>query len=153
IKRWTITFGDGKKAIGKGAPPSGIKHKYLAAGHYSARLLVVDNTNASATDRVSVTVTAGAPHAWIEGNKPLGFDSDAEVFDASQSPRGHWTIDFGDGSSPRTGNAVPPKKVAHTYRSPGTYTATLTVVDPTSGLSDVARAITVVSASRAPTVV
>jgi hypothetical protein len=148
-----MTFGDGKKAVGKGAPPSGIKHKYLAAGHYSARLLVVDDTNATATDRMSVAVTAGTPHAWIEGNKPLGFDSDAETFDASQSTRGHWTVDFGDGSSARTGNGVPPKKLAHNYTRPGTYSATLTVVDPDSGLSDVARAITVVSASRAPTVV
>jgi phospholipase C len=152
IKRWTLTFGDGKKAIGKGAPPKSISHKYLAPGHYSARLLVVDDTDASATDRVSVDVTAGTPHAWIEGDKPLGFDSDSEKFDASQSSRGSWTIDFGDGSNPVKGNGLPPRSTAHNYTTPGTYTTTLTVVDKKSGLSAVARAITVVSASRAPTV-
>ena len=153
IKRWTLTFGDGGKVTGKGAPPSAISHTYATAGDDTARLLVVDKTNATATDTVQVTVGPAPPHAWIEGNQPLGFDSDAEHFDGSQSTPGNWTIDFGDGSNAVTGTGVPPKSVAHTYTTPGTYTTALTVIDPTSGLSDVARAITVVSASRAPTVV
>src|SRR5205807_2491906 len=48
---------------------------------------------------------------------------------------------------------TPPSALKHSYKRLGIYTATLTVTDPATGLSNLARAISTVSASRAPTAI
>jgi phospholipase C len=153
LASWSLDFGDGKSASGTGAPPAVIKHTYITAGSFTAHLHVVDQANATGDDTIAVTVGPTPPHAWIQGNEPLGFDKLAEVFDASESSPGHWTIDFGDGTKTKSGNGTPPAAIKHSYKHVGIYTTTLTVTDPRTGLSNVARAVSTVSASRAPTAV
>jgi phosphodiesterase/alkaline phosphatase D-like protein len=51
----------------------------------------------------------------------------------------------------KKGTGVPPAALKHVYKKVGIYTTTLTVTDPSTGLSNVARAVSTVSASRAPT--
>jgi phospholipase C len=150
IASWTLNFGDGSSTNGTGTPPAGISHTYTTAGSYTADLHIVDQANATADDTIVVNVSAAPPSVWIEGDKPLGFDSDSEHFNAAQSSPGNWTIDWGDGTAAKSGKGTPPAKALHSFKAVGTFTTTLTVTDPTTGLSNVARAITVVSASRAP---
>ena len=153
ITHWSLDFGDGTNTSGNGAPPSAISHTYTAVGSFNAHLHLSDQSNAVGDDTVVVNVTAAPPKVWLQGNKPLGFDTLAETFDASQSSPGNWTISWGDGTANATGTGTPPSALKHTYKRLGIYTATLTVTNPTTGLSNVARAISTVSASRAPTAV
>jgi phospholipase C len=153
LTQWSMDFGDGSSTSGSGAPPSALSHTYTAAGSFTAHLHVVDQNDAVGDDTVVVNVAAAPPTVWIAGNKPLGFDTLAEVFDASQSSRGHWTISWGDGTRDAVGNGIPPAALKHSFKQVGIYTTTLTVTDPTTGLSNVARAISTVSASRAPTAI
>jgi phospholipase C len=149
ITRWTMKFGDGSSQSGTGKPGV-FSHTYDSPGTYHASLKVFDDVGSS-TVTSTVTVTPAPPTVWISGNQPLGFDTLKETFDASNSSKGNWTISFGDGTPDKTGTGLPMKKVIHTFTNVGIYTTTLTVTDPKSGLSNVARAISTVSASRAPT--
>jgi hypothetical protein len=153
ITQWSLNFGDGTSANGTGAPPSATSHTYTAAGSFTAHLHVVDQANASADDTLVVNVASAAPKVWISGNKPLGFDTLAETFNASESSPGNWTISFGDGTRSKRGTGVPPAALKHSFAHVGIYTTTLTITDPSTGLSNVARAISTVSASRPPTAV
>ncbi|HEX4490385.1 MAG TPA: alkaline phosphatase family protein [Acidimicrobiia bacterium] len=150
ISRWTMRFGDGTTTKGTGSPGV-VSHTYAAAGTYHASLTVFDKTKASAVARVRVVVAPAPPTAWISGDQPLGFDGLDERFDASNSSSGNWTIDFGDGTPNASGTGVPPARVDHDFTVDGIYTTTLTVTDPTTGLSSVSRAISTVNASRPPT--
>jgi phospholipase C len=151
MKSWRLRFGDGTVTSGRGAPPSAISHTYPTAGVYKAKLHVKDKAQGFGDDTVIVNVTAAPPKVWLAGNKPLGFDSLTEKFDASESSPGNWTISWGDGTPDATGTGTPPAGITHDYAGLGIFTATLTVTDPGTGLSNVARAISTVSASRAPT--
>jgi phospholipase C len=153
VARWTLDFGDGTSTNGTGPPSRRVSHTYSAAGTYTAHLRVTDQASVTRDDAAVVNVAAVPPNAWISGDKPLGFDVLDEKFDASQSSPGNWTVSFGDGSPNATGTGTPPAALAHHFAATGIYTTTLTVIDPGSGLSNVARAITTVSASRAPTAV
>ena len=150
IASWTLDFGDGTSTSGTGTPGV-VTHQYTKTGTFTADLHVVDQNNAPSDDTVTVTVNPSPPQVWISGNQPLGFDKLTETFNASQSSPGKWTISFGDGSATKKGTGVPPAALKHVYKTVGVYTTTLTVTDPATGLSNVARAISTVSASRAPT--
>ena len=150
ITRWVLRFGDGTTAKGAG-PPGAVTHTYTASGTYHASLSVFDQSGASAVAKASISVAPASPTVWISGDQPLGFDTLSEKFNASQSSSGNWTISFGDGTPDLTGSGRPPASVAHNFTTVGIYTTTLTVTDLTTGLSNVARAISTVSASRAPT--
>jgi len=153
IKSWKLRFGDGTSTRGRGAPPAAISHTYTTAGHFKAHLHVVDTANAVGDDTVVVDVGPAPPTVWLAGSKPLGFETLAESFNASESSAGNWTISWGDGTADATGTGTPPAAITHVYSSIGVFTATLTVTDPATGLSNVARAISTVSASRAPTAI
>ncbi len=152
IASWTLSFGDGSQTRGNGAPRA-VTHRYTRSGRFAAVLHVVDRDGLSSDTTATVTVDAAQPQVWIAGDAPLGFDHDKETFDASQSSAGNWTIDFGDGSAPVTGSGTPPSALTHTFATVGIYTTSLTVTDPSSGTSNTARAVTTVSASRAPTAI
>jgi phospholipase C len=145
---WTLSFGDGSSSSGSGTPPASVVHRYQSVGRYSAVLTVADGSGRT-SETTQQILTAGLPSsAWIWGDPPSAFTSADVTFNASQSTPGTWTIDFGDGSDPAQGTGVPPASVHHLYASVGTYTATLTVV--ASGTTSIARAVTLVSAVRAP---
>jgi phospholipase C len=150
---WKLVFGDGSSTTGTGLPTAPVTHVYANAGAYTATLKVTLSNGRTHKDSALITVSPAAPKVWISGNRPLGFDDLTEVFNASQSSPGNWTISFGDGTPDLTGTGTPPAAASHHFTQVGIYTTTLTVIDPTTGLSGVARAISTVSASRAPTAV
>jgi PKD repeat protein len=114
---------------------------YAAPGTYTATLTVTDDEGATDTDTVTVTVgdqppvnqppvavAAAAPH---QGSAPL-----TVTFDSTGSHDPDGTIvsrrwDLGDGTVAADANPT------HTYSSPGSYTATLTVIDD-DGATDTA---------------
>ncbi|MGM0592396.1 MAG: PKD domain-containing protein [Halobacteriota archaeon] len=117
-------FGDGETTNGATAT-----HTYASPGTYTVRLTVSDASRNRDADIATVTVVA---------NESTGPTADAGVdvqvrehetvaFDGSNSTDDGTIVeyewDFGDGTS-ATG-ATP----NHTYATPGTYTATLTVTD------------------------
>jgi phospholipase C/PKD repeat protein len=150
ITQWSLDFGDHASTTGTG-PPGIVTHTYASPGSYAATLQVTDSNGSSASQTFTVNVSPAPPTVWISGNQPLGFDTLKESFDSSQSSPGNWDISFGDGTKDKKGTGQPPAKLTHTFTTVGIYTTTLTVTDPTTGLSNVARAISTVSASRAPT--
>ena len=116
-------FGDGSSS-GEADPPP---HMYASPGAYTATLKVTD-TNVH-FDTTSILITVDRPlQAVASADKTEGVGSLAVNFTghASTAPDSiatyHW--DFGDGTSADTVDA------SHTYTSPGSYTATLTVADP-----------------------
>jgi DNA/RNA endonuclease G (NUC1)/PKD repeat protein len=118
-------FGDGSTPV-TGAT---VNHTYTDNGTYTTTLVVTDLEGAFATQTQTVTVNnlapvvnAGADQSTRPG-QALNFSgsfTDPGIFD---TPTATW--DFGDGSAPLTGTLTP----RYAYSAPGTYTATLTVVD------------------------
>jgi len=93
----------------------------------------------------SYVVPAGsAPMAAVSTNASVGIAPLAVTLDGTRSiDDGHvafWYWDFGDGSGDQTGSL---SSVSHTYLVPGTYVASLVVVDD-SGLSSAASQTVVV---------
>ena len=118
----------------------------LESGSYNAQISIGSNdpNNATVTVPVALTVlpaanqppVAGASASPESGTAPLdvaftgtGTDSDGTVVSYA------WT--FGDGASSTSQN------LTHTYNSPGTYTATLTVTDDDGATGSDSVAITV----------
>ena len=151
ISSWTLDFGDGQSTSGNGAPPASIVHTYSAAGAFDAVLTVHDPSGNVANAKRAVMVAGRQPTAWIAGTPASEFKAANVTFDASLSEPGDWTIDFGDGSQDAHGSGRPPSSLRHKYLVPGLYKATLTLVD-SEGFSSVARATTLISAPRVPSV-
>ena len=124
--RYRWTFGDGGSALG--AQPV---HTYTAPGEYEATVTVTDDEGDTGTDTVPVTVTA-------PGNRPPQVDAAADParggaplvvhFQADgRDPEGMpltYRWDFGDGGGAFGAEAT------HTYRTAGSFTATVTATDP-----------------------
>lgn len=148
IVSYTWDFGDG--ATSNLANPT---HAYSIPGTYSPTLTVKDNSGVTATDVIEhLTVTPNeAPTAAAAGTPGTGKAPLLVSFSSAGSGDVDGTItytwDFGDGSPEKT-SANP----THTYTTPGTYTATLTVTDD-FGATDTATVTTVVTPNQAPTAV
>jgi PKD repeat protein len=150
ITSWRLDFGDGTAAsTGKGPPPAALEHTYAAVGTYHAILGLKDAAGNRSTAAVTVFVTNPvAPRpTWLTGTPINGFAPQDVTFDASQSGPGNWSIDFGDGTNPATGTGTPPAGLVHTYASPGTYTATLTVTGADSSVTTASATSSIVAAS------
>jgi PKD repeat protein len=77
----------------------------------------------------SPSVTITPPTTAIEAGVPATFTV-APVTAATGNALREVVMDFGDGTAPvRLGNVQGPTAVAHTFRSPGTYTVTATATD------------------------
>ena len=117
---FTWNFGDGATMSS-----SYVQHIYAAAGTYTVTLTVTDSNNATATQTKTVTVSNVAPTASFTvvcSQRTCTFDGSASSdVDGSISS---YIWDFGDGSGGGSGRIA-----YHTYASPGTYTATLKVLD------------------------
>ncbi|MHB1137550.1 MAG: PKD domain-containing protein [Microthrixaceae bacterium] len=142
-------FGDGSP-LDTAASPT---HTYTAVGSYIASLTVTDDQGDSSTDTLQIDVVSNvAPVASATGTPTVGKSPLVVSFSSAGSDDADGTIeaiewDFGDGSPVDT-SASP----FHTYTSPGSYTATLTVTDD-NGDTDTATVAVTVNANQAPTVV
>jgi PKD repeat protein len=124
VASYAWEFGDG--ATGTGAQT---QHTYASGGTYSVRLTVTDDSGATGTTTLDVTV-APAPPANVAPTAALtATTSDRTVSvdgRSSTDPDGSiasWSWAFGDGAT-ATGSTA-----THAYATAGTYTVTLTVTD------------------------
>ncbi|MBX7244120.1 MAG: PKD domain-containing protein [Candidatus Sumerlaeaceae bacterium] len=133
------TYGDGNYSYGATS-----YHTYQEQGHYTATLKVFDSRGETTTATVAVNV--GPPNAKpiavasatpATGSAPLNVNFSSA---GSTDPDGTIvarTWDFGDGTGSSAANPN------HTYNTPGTYTATLTVHDNSGNTASANMMITV----------
>jgi microbial collagenase len=131
------SFGDGTTSTL--ANPS---KTYTAAGTYSVKLTVTDNSGGSATTTKTVTVTATPPANVLPVAKFVSSISGLTVTFTDQSTDSDGTIasrawTFGDGTTSTLAN---PSK---TYTAAGTYTVKLTVTDNKGGSATISQTVTV----------
>ena len=126
IVSYAWDFGDGNTAAG-----ATTSYTYTTPGTYTAILTVTDNAGDSSSDSQTITVNSPAnqlPTAMFSATPTTG-DAPLNVsFNGSTSSDPDGTIvsyawNFGDGNT-STGTTT-----SHTYTTPGTYTASLTVTD------------------------
>jgi PKD repeat protein len=116
-------------------------HTFAAAGTYSVKLTVTDNSGATGTVTNSVTVGAGnVPPTAIftflpcTAGTPCGFHSNSTDADGTIATT-HW--DFGDLESADGADAT------HTYAAPGPFNVTLTVTDNKGAIGTATQQLTV----------
>src|SRR5438094_317109 len=121
INAYAWTFGDGGSASG-----SVVSHAYTTPGTYCVMLTVTDSRGRRASDTALVSVAKRSLVANAGPDQTASVGS-AVSFSGSGSDLGGTVVsyswDFGDGTS-ATGATV-----SHIYTAPGSYTATLTVMD------------------------
>jgi PKD repeat protein len=132
ISAYSWTFGDGDTAT-----DSVVSHIYQFSGTYTATLTVENASGLSHQASIVITVTEPAspppapvinPTAVIAsssavGDVPFAVQFDGSASTSAQPPIVSYSWDFGDGAI--AGGAT----VTHTYTTPGTYHAALTVSD------------------------
>jgi PKD repeat protein len=151
-------FGDPASGAANTASGATASHTYSTVGPYTATLTVTDV--GGLTDTTTVPVTVGAanqpPVADASATTPQSGAAPLAVsFDSAGSSDADGGIvsyawDFGDPTSGT--NTASGATAAHTYATPGTYTATLTVTDG-GGATDSATVQIVVSANQPPTAI
>ncbi|MGW5878123.1 PKD domain-containing protein [Nocardiopsis terrae] len=137
ITDYAWDFGDG--TTGTGTTTS---HTYTGPGTYTVTLTVTDETGATNSDTVEVTVGTPdhtAPTADFTGSCYTWWyycSLDASGSSAGDAPIVSYSWDFGDGT---TGTGA---TTWHFYDGPGTYTVTLTVTDETGATGSLTKTIT-----------
>ncbi|MDH6117984.1 PKD domain-containing protein [Kitasatospora sp. GAS204B] len=123
---YTYDFGDGTAPVV--TTQAQFSHTYLTPGTYTASVTVTDGVGGTVTAAAPTPVVATdlAPLAPVLTVRPasqlLTYSFTASV-PASTWRVTTYALDFGDGT---TGSGA---STTHTYQTPGTYTATLTVTD------------------------
>lgn len=135
-------FGDGASAAGQ---PE-VTHEYAEPGEYTVRLTITDafGAIASSTQVVRVGLEVGSLVASFDVEPGSGPVETEFEFDASAS-RGDiasFIWDFGDGSDPELG-----AQVSKIFAEEGSYTVTLTVIDPYGNTAEAQKTITVAAHS------
>lgn len=123
------TFGDGTTST-----VANPVHTYQAAGSYSAQLQVSDGTNTALSGVLTLTANVATnqpPVAVVGATSTAGLAPLAVTFSSAGSydPEGAtltFSWSFGDGATSTAPNP------AHTYQTPGSYSAQLQVSDGTS---------------------
>lgn len=116
-------FGDGATGAGRE-----VVHAYSKSGTYTARLFIRDDSGLDSQSASAERVITVNQPPVADAGPDLHVTASQVVFDASGSNDidnniATYEWDFGDGE---TGSG---EKIAHTYRSPGTYTAKLSITD------------------------
>ena len=117
------SFGDGGTASGAVA-----SHLYVAAGSYTAKVVVTDSMRPPNRASAQVAVTVRDPLAAVASAKPTSGQAPLTVDFTGSATGGTapyvYAWDFGDGSAKGSGSTT-----RHVYRGRGTFTATLVVTD------------------------
>ncbi|MCW2498347.1 MAG: Carbohydrate-binding and sugar hydrolysis, partial [Frankiales bacterium] len=147
IASYHFNFGDGTTT----GPQTGgtADHTFAAAGAYTVTVTVTDTAGHIGTASATVSVSRAdfAPLAALTvtpstGSAPLAVLADASgSTDTDATPITSYSFDFGDGSAAtaESSSATAP----HTYTTPGTYTAKVTVKDGANLSSTATATVTV----------
>jgi PKD repeat protein len=137
IVSFTLDFGDGSSPYSGTDLTVNISHTYTTAGTYTAVLTVQDAAGHTATDSKTITVLSGttaslsaSPSSPTIG-ETVTFTLQATA--ASGRTLVSWKLEYGDGSEDIgtvSGTSMNITRT-HSYSSPGTYSAKLTVKDST----------------------
>ena len=137
IVSFTLDFGDGSSPYSGTDLTVNISHTYTTAGTYTAILTVQDAAGHTATDSKTITVLSGttaslsaSPSSPTIG-ETVTFTLQATA--ASGRTLVSWKLEYGDGSEDIgtvSGTSMNITRT-HSYSSPGTYSAKLTVKDST----------------------
>lgn len=147
ITNYTWNFGDGEMSH-----EPVVNHSYEFAGNYTVVLIVTDNNGASDTMVKNITVLKRnyPPVATFDYNPKDDIDTATRIFfnaSASYDPDGKiilYTWSWGDGNETNTHA----KTYIYTYKSPGQYTITLTVMDNGGKVNSTSVSIIVKSAPK-----
>jgi PKD repeat protein len=141
--RWD--FSDGGVAFG--ARPF---HTFTDGGTYSGLLTATDATGLTSTTTFSIivaslapVVTAG-PDTSSPWGRPVAFNGSATAAGSDDQATLAYSWDFGDGTPPTAPSASGGAGVFHAYTTPGTYVATLTVVNEDGQSASASRTVTIV---------
>lgn len=143
----TVTVGTFAWDFGDGSRGSGIRitHQFSRAANYTVLLTVTNDVNQSATTTRTVPVSAtptsiAADFTFSPTDPNISRGTNTVVFDASPSTGSitSWTWDFGDGSSPATG-----QKASHAFTRAGTWVVRLTVGDSAGRIATTSKNVTV----------
>ncbi|MFL5273031.1 MAG: PKD domain-containing protein [Anaeromyxobacteraceae bacterium] len=152
----TMDWGDGATSTASLSPShttDSVSHSYSSVGTYSVNLSVSGHLSdgTPCSDKVSIakaTVVAPPVASFVANPSPatvgqsVGFDASGSSDPDNDIDTYVW--DFGDGA---TGAG---KTASHSYSTPGTYTAKLTVTDKGNRSDQTTRSVTVNSASSPP---
>jgi PKD repeat protein len=141
VVHYSWNFGDGTQANG-----AVVSHVYQHSGVYIAHLIVTDDSGATNSTAVNVSVANRLPEAALSGANASQFAGDPLMFDGSRSTDSDGRIvlyswDFGDGS--RDNGSL----ISHVYALPGTYNVKLTVTDDSGGTSEATMNVTIIKKS------
>ncbi len=134
IVSWTWDFGDGFNSFIQNPI-----HTYVLPGTFTVTLMVVDVNGCSDT-AIHIVNVGDIPDVDFTFDPDPTCLNDITNFYGTSSIAPYatsWTWDFGDGGVAYTQDAI------HTYISPGTYYATLTIVDTNSCFNSVTYPVTV----------
>ena len=145
---YSWNFGDGSAPSIPSAVAT-VTHTYASVGSYTATLTVNDGVNNPRSASTTVEIlnlppipVTGGPYSG-KAEQSMQFDGSGS-FDPEEDPL-TYSWDFGDGTASSTPSSV--ATISHTYASPGSYTAVLTVDD---GVNDPESASTTVEVAEAP---
>ncbi len=135
---FTWDFGDGSS--GSGVTPT---HQYSRGGTYTVTLTAANNVGQSATTSKTVTVSAAqivADFTFSPTDPSISKGTNTVIFDATPSSVGvtTWAWDFGDGSTPASG-----QKPSHKFLLQGTWVVRLTVTDSAGRTATTTKNVTV----------
>ena len=125
----TWNFGDGSAPTFTLGAPSTVTHAFGGPGDYLVTLTVVDADGDLATSSRSIgvgsppTASFTASAQQILAGESVSFDGSASTDPNSGGSISSWAWEFGDGTS------ASGRQTAHTYTTPGQYTASLVVTD------------------------
>jgi PKD repeat protein len=132
IANYTWYFGDGKFAYGVA-----VNHTWVQPGTYNVTLNVTDAAGWWANHTVAVTIkdiTHPIARITFNGESSIYLETKVNLtFNGSKSTDNvgvtTYTWNFGDGSTPVTGNKTKAQEVVYQYTKTGKFNVTLTVLD------------------------
>ncbi|PCJ89992.1 MAG: hypothetical protein COA57_00120 [Flavobacteriales bacterium] len=125
-------FGDGSNLAGPHPQTSSVSHAYSAVGAYDVTLTITldDGCTPSITKTniINVIDFNSVSIFTVSSTNVSTTDNVVFTFTGDGSDANDFTLDFGDGTTPVTGSTIINGDVFnHTYTTPGTYTASLTL--------------------------